>query len=218
MKTLLIRNETEADHKAVERLTREAFWNVNVPGCEEHYLAHILRKHEDFVPELDFVAELDRKLIGNVMYTRARLVSGAMEDLDILTFGPVSILPEYQRQGWGKRLLEHSFQMAAKLGYPAIVIFGNPDNYIGRGFQSCRKYRVRTEEGGYPAAMLVKELTSGILAGRSWVYHESAAYRYDSGAAEAFDRQFEPKEKAWRPSQEMFYILSHSSISDESIE
>ena len=121
--------------------------------------------------------------------------------------------------GWTEGiLLEHSFQMAAKLGYPAIVIFGNPDNYIGRGFQSCRKYRVRTEEGGYPAAMLVKELTSGILAGRSWVYHESAAYRYDSGAAEAFDRQFEPKEKAWRPSQEMFYILSHSSVSDESIE
>ena len=50
---MLIRNETEKDFHEVEELTRKAFWNVYVPGCVEHYLAHILRKHEDFIPELD---------------------------------------------------------------------------------------------------------------------------------------------------------------------
>lgn len=54
-------------------LIREAFRNLNVPGCDEHYLAHILRGHEDFIPELDLVAVLDGKIIGNVMYTKSCL-------------------------------------------------------------------------------------------------------------------------------------------------
>ena len=63
----LIRNETESDFNEVEELTRKAFWNVYVPGCVEHYLAHILRGHEDFVPELHFVAETeDGKVVGNL--------------------------------------------------------------------------------------------------------------------------------------------------------
>ena len=42
------------------------------------------------------------------------------------------------------------------MGYEAIVIFGDPNNYVGRGFQSCKKHRVHLEDGTYPAAMLVK--------------------------------------------------------------
>ncbi len=44
-----IRNEIEADHGAVEELTREAFWNLYAPGCSEHYIVHAMRKHEDFI-------------------------------------------------------------------------------------------------------------------------------------------------------------------------
>jgi putative acetyltransferase len=54
---IAIRNETEKDFKEVENLTREAFWNLYVPGCSEHYLAHCMRNHPDFVKELDFIAE-----------------------------------------------------------------------------------------------------------------------------------------------------------------
>ncbi len=55
-----IRNERPGDWEAVETLTRRAFYNQYIPGCMEHYLVHIMRGHEDFIPELDFVAELDR--------------------------------------------------------------------------------------------------------------------------------------------------------------
>jgi len=57
MFNITIRNETKDDFREVEILTRKAFWNVNVPGCDEHYLAHVLREHEDFIPELDLVAQ-----------------------------------------------------------------------------------------------------------------------------------------------------------------
>lgn len=58
-----IRNEEEKDYRAVEELTRKAFYNMYMPGCVEHYLVRIMRGHEDFIPELDFVAELDGKVI-----------------------------------------------------------------------------------------------------------------------------------------------------------
>lgn len=48
-----IRNETPADYRAVEDLTRRAFYNLYVPGCHEHYLVHVMRDHPDFLPELD---------------------------------------------------------------------------------------------------------------------------------------------------------------------
>lgn len=211
-----IENESPKDYEAVEILTRKAFWNVNVPGCEEHYLAHILRSHEDFIPELDFVAKTaDGSVVGNVMYTRAKLVDESGKELPVLTFGPVSVDPDYQRRGIGKRLLEHSFQTAAAMGYGAIVIFGDPGNYVARGFQSCHRFHVTTPDGKYPAAMLVKELRKGFLEGGSWIYRESTAYTYDSADAAEFDKRFEPMKKEIRPEQEVFYILSHAVIREE---
>lgn len=98
------------------------------------------------------------------------------------------------------------------MGYDAIVIFGNPDNYVGRGFKSCKKYNICLEGDVCPTAMLVKELKQGALDGRKWYFHESNAYEIDSADAEKFDKKFPPKEKKWQPSQEEFYIHSHSTI------
>ncbi len=56
---LTIRFEKKSDERKVEELTREAFWNHHVPGCDEHYLVHIMRSAPDFIPELDFVAVTD---------------------------------------------------------------------------------------------------------------------------------------------------------------
>ncbi len=53
---ILIRNERAEDFRAVEEVTREAFWNLYAPGCSEHYIVHTLREHKDFIRELDFVA------------------------------------------------------------------------------------------------------------------------------------------------------------------
>ena len=207
-----IRRETAADYRAVEVLHRNAFWNVHVPGCCEHYLAHVLRKHPDFIPELDLVYELDGKIVGNVMYTKSELLEEGGNSTGILTFGPIGVAPEYQRRGIGKALLEASFDIAAGLGYPAIAIFGDPDNYVARGFRSCKRYNVCLEGDVYPAALLVKELKPGFFDGRKLVFRESPAYEIQERDAEAFDAGFPPKEKAFRPSQETFFILSHSTI------
>lgn len=209
-KNFRIRNEEEADYQRVEDITRKAFWNLYVPGCNEHYLVHVMRSHKDFLPELDLVIEVDDQIIGNIMYTKAKLIDESGEKKDILTFGPVCILPEYQREGYGKKLLEYSFEKAAALGYDVIVIFGNPNNYVGRGFMSCKKYNVCLENETFPSAMMVKELLPGVLDGRKWVYHQSPVYEIDEQAAERFDEGLESLEKKHQPSQEEFYIHVHS--------
>ena len=209
---LNIRNERETDYKIVEDITRKAFYNVYVPGCMEHYLVHVMREHEDFIPELDFVIEVDGQIVGNIMYTKAKLTDEAGAEKEIVTFGPVSILPKYQRKGYGKMLIEHSLKRAAELGYEAVVIMGSPANYVGSGFQCCRKYNVCVEKGKYPAAMLVKELKSGALDGRLWFYSDSPVMNVDEREAQAFDDGLEKMEKKWMPSQEAFYIMSHAFV------
>ena len=211
---VIIRKEEQKDWEIVENITREAFYNLYVPGCVEHYLVHIMRKHEDFIPELDFVLERNGHVIGNIMYTKSRLIDENGIEKEILTFGPVSILPAYQRMGYGKMLLEHSFQAAMQLGYDVIVIFGSPGNYISRGFKSCKKYNVCMENGKYPAAMMVKELFPHALDGHKWIYHDSPVMAISEEEAERYDNTLEPLEKKQLPSQEEFYIMSHSFVEE----
>lgn len=212
MEHLYIRPETPADYRAVEEMTREAFWNQYVPGCEEHYLVHSMRTHPDFIPQLALVAELGGEIVGNVMYTKCRLTDEGGREKEILTFGPLTVRPGYQRRGIGKALLERSFDIARALGYDTVVIFGNPGNYVSRGFQSCKKLGVSIPGGKFPCAMLVKELVPGVLEGRQWVYRESPAFQVDPKGFDDFDATFPPREKLWQPSQEEFYIYSHSSL------
>ena len=97
---VIIRNETEADYKTVEEITRKAFYNLYMEGCMEHYLIH--------------------------MYTKSKLTDESGTEKETLTFGPICVLPGFQRRGYGKKLMAHSFGQAKKMGYDTIVIFGSP--------------------------------------------------------------------------------------------
>lgn len=215
MDNLIVRLETEKDYRAVEELVREAFWNVYKPGADEHYYVHMMRKHPDFIPELAFVLELDGEIVGNIMYTKSYLVDEAGERKAIVSLGPLCVSPKYQRMKLGKVLLEHSFAEAVKMGYDVNINFGNPGNYVSRGFVSCKKKNVcYIKDGNFPTALLVRELVPGALDGRRWMYIASTAADCceDIVAVEEFDKTFAPKEKMWMPSQEEFYIYSHSSV------
>ncbi|MBO5266040.1 MAG: N-acetyltransferase [Ruminiclostridium sp.] len=215
MENITIRLETEKDYRAVEELTREAFWNVYKPGADEHYFVHTMRNHPDFIPELAFVIEKDGEIIGNIMYTKNWLEDENGERKEILSFGPVCVAREYQRMKLGKTLIDHSFEAARKMGYDTVVIFGNPANYMGRGFVSCKKKNVGfVVDGNFPTALLVCELVPDALGGKKWMYipSDAADCCEDIAAVEAFDATFPPKEKKWMPSQEEFYIYSNSSV------
>ena len=201
---MIIRRETPADYRAVEHLTREAFWNVYRPGCTEHYVVHVLRRDTAFVPELDLVMERDGELVGHVMYMRAKIVADDGREIPMMTFGPISIRPDLQRQGLGKRLLDYSMERARELGAGALCIEGNLEFYGRSGFVVAGirgiRYHGQPEQEIVPYVLL-KELQTGFLEGVTGVYHTPQGYYVDEAAAEEFDRYFPPKEKLKLPGQ-----------------
>lgn len=200
----MIRLETPNDYRKVENLTREAFWNVYRPGCMEHYVLHCYRDREDFVPELDFVMEKDGEIIGHVMYVRAKIQADDGREIPIMTFGPISIAPEYKRKGYGKALLDYSMEKAKKMGVGALCMEGNIDFYGKSGFVVASTKGIhyyaepREEEVPY---FLLKELKEGFLDGITGVYHTPEGYFVDEKAVEKFDADFPSKEKLKLPGQ-----------------
>ena len=201
---LMIRIETPADYAATENLTREAFWNVYRPGCTEHYVLHAFRGRPDFVPELSLVMELDKKLIGHVMYARAEIQADDGRRIPVMTFGPISIAPEVQRQGCGTVLLRESMRRAQLLGAGALVIEGNPDFYGKSGFVAASTrgihYAAEPRDAEVPYFLLC-ELAPGFLAGVTGIYRDPEGYFVDEAKAARFDAQFPPKEKQKLPGQ-----------------
>lgn len=204
MKNLTIRPETENDYRAVENLTREAFWNVYRPGCSEHYVLHTYRSDPDFVPELDLVMEKDGVLIGHVMFVRAEIEVDGGGVLPIMTFGPISIHPDLQRKGYGRILLNYALEKAANMGVGAVCMEGNIAFYGTCGFSVASTHGIhyhaepRSEEVPY---FLLRELKEGFLDGVSGVYHTPKGYFVDDADVEEFDKTFPPKEKRRLPTQ-----------------
>lgn len=202
MADILIRRETPADYREVEVLTREAFWNVYRPGCLEHYLVHRYRGREGFVPELDLVLEMNGRLVGHIMYVHAAIHADDGKDLPVMTFGPISIAPEYQRRGLGKALLDDSLTRAAALGAKAICIEGNLAFYGKSGFVPAAGTDIRyNDEPVTPPYFLLKELAPGYLHGLSGAYRTPEGYLVDESEALRFDASFAPKQRLKLPGQ-----------------
>jgi putative acetyltransferase len=175
-------------------------------------MAHTLRRHKDFIQELDYVALVDGRVVGNIMYTRAGLANDAGESLEIASFGPLCVHPEFQRMGIGSRLIRHSLPVARRLGFGAVAIYGSPHNYCKHGFKNGKDLGISDGNGDYPYGLLALELTSGMLAGQLWRLQISPAFDCRESEVEAFDSRFPPKEKGYQCSQEIFAIEARSFL------
>ena len=201
---ITFRLEKEKDHREVENLVRESFWNVYRPGCLEHYVLHQLRTDNDFVPELSFVMEKDGKIIGQNVFVRTVIKADDGRDISIMTMGPICITPELKRQGYGKLLLDYSLEQAAKLGCGALCFEGNIDFYGKSGFDYASKFGIRYHglpEGEDASFFLCKELIPGYLNEITGVYATPESYFVDEQEAEKFDAEFPYKVKLKLPGQ-----------------
>lgn len=201
---VIIRLERKEEARIVENLVRESFWNVYRPGCLEHYVLNQLRNDKAFVPELDFVMELDGKIIGQNMFMKAEIKADDGRSVPIMTMGPICIAPEQKRKGYGKILLDYSLEKAKDLGCGALCFEGNIDFYGKSGFTYASEYGIRYH--GLPkdadaSFFLCRELIPGYLNGITGEYSTPQGYMVDEEAAEAFDKQFPFKEKLKLPGQ-----------------
>ena len=202
---IILRPEKPEDYREAEHVTREAFWNHHVPGCDEHYLLHIMRSCPAFVPELSIVALWDGKILGHVAYVKSFIHSNDGKEHEVLFLGPISVLPDYQGRGIGRRLIAHSKQLAREMGFRAIVLYGDPNYYTRQGFVPAETLGLRTADNMYAVALHVCELYENALLGIQGRCVEHEIYEVDAAAAALFDRQFPAKEKiSGTPSQKWF--------------
>lgn len=197
-KNIVIRLEKKEEHREVENLVRESFWNVYRPGCLEHFVLHELRNDANFVPQLDLVMLLDGRIIGQNVFVRAAIKSDSGEDLPIMTMGPICIAPEFKRQGYGKILLDYSLERAKEMGCGAVWFEGSIGFYGKSGFTYASEFGIRYHglpEGADSSFFLCKELAAGYLDGVTGEYSTPAGYFVDEAAAEEFDKRFPSKEK-----------------------
>ena len=203
-RNITIRREEEKDYRTVENLVRESFWNVYRPGCMEHYVLHCFRENKDFIPELDYVLELDGKIIGHVMYCRSEIRLDNGKILPSITLGPICIAPEYKRQGFGKILLDATIREAQKLGFGVIVIEGNINFYGKSGFTVAKEQGIRYADDPEAGYLLCLELRKGYIDGVKGTFADPQGYfvcQNDPQGFAEFEAGFPPKEKKKLPGQ-----------------
>jgi len=205
---LVLRNAKKEDYRTVEQLVREAFWNLYVPGCSEHYVVHNLRKSSDFIPELDFIAEQGGQIVGQIAYSRGTIKGRQGEEKEVMTFGPVSVLPAFQKRGIGSTLIIHTIALARDMGYSAICIYGDPRYYSRFGFRCAEKYEIKTADNKFAVALQVLELRQGALNNVSGRFIESTAFAVDETEFAQYEATFPFKEKRETDSQREFRLLA----------
>ncbi len=169
-------------------------------------MLHCYRSEPDFVPELSLVLEVDGEIIGHVMYAWSHIDADDGRKIRMMTFGPISIRPDYKRKGYGKTLLDHSMRIAAEMGAGCLLICGNIAFYGKSGFvvASTRGIRYADDPESDAPYFLCKELQEGFLDGITGSYRDPEPYfvaMRNPEAFEKYDTEFPPKEKLVLPGQ-----------------
>ena len=169
---LIIRKETKEDYKNTELVTMRSFWNLYEPGCREHLVLRKMREDESYSPEISRVAEMNGRIVGGIFYTKAKVV-GAAGETQVATFGPLCVEPTLHNLGIGKELLERTIPLVKEMGYPAIIMYGEPEYYQKRGFKRAKEYGISGADGKFYDALQIFVLDEEKMSGITGKFHES---------------------------------------------
>ncbi len=143
----IIQPANQKDFNITENLTREAFWNVYKPGCDEHLVLNKLRNSKSYISKLDLVAVFENRIVGHIISTKAKVIDSQDFEHEVLCVGPVSVIPEFQKNGIGSELITESIKVATKSGFSGMILFGNPEYYHRFGFLNAENYSISTKDG-----------------------------------------------------------------------
>jgi predicted N-acetyltransferase YhbS len=135
---MLIRKEEPKDHEIIYSVVKNAFDSAEQSDGNEQDLVYALRKGEAFIPDLSLVAEIDGKIVGHIMFTRAKVGDAA-----VLVLAPLSVLPEYQGKGIGISLIKEGHKIADELGYEYSIVLGSQRYYPKAGYLPASKFGIK---------------------------------------------------------------------------
>jgi putative acetyltransferase len=155
---ITIRPEMPEDIPAIRRVNEQAF-----DRAEEADLVEALRRRG--VITLSLVAVEDEDIIGHILFSPVTIESGESK-LEAVALGPMAVLPSYQRQGIGSRLVRAGLEECRRLGHDVVIVLGHPGFYPRFGFVPSRRFGIRWEHDVPNEVFMVAELREGALTER----------------------------------------------------
>lgn len=168
---LIIRQEKEQDRDAVYEVVKGAFASAEYADGDEQDLVNRLRGSAEFIPELSLVAELEGEIVGHILFTRLMIAQKTE-----LALAPVSVKPGFQSMGIGGELVARGHEIAAGLGYKAVVVVGHADYYPRFGYEPAGKYGIKAHFAVPDENFMVKFLSADGAEGLSGMVSYSPAF------------------------------------------
>lgn len=139
---MLIRQEQNRDYDEVYSLVKLAFQTAEHSDGNEHDLTNALRKSDAFVPELSLVAEIDGQIAGHIMFTEGKVGNDT-----VLVLAPLSVSPNFQKQGIGTALMGEAHKIAKELGYQYSLVLGSERYYPRSGYLPAEQFGIEVPDG-----------------------------------------------------------------------
>ncbi len=158
---MIVRGEREEDFAAIRRVNQAAFGRP-----DEGELVDAIRESGALICSL--VAEVEGQIAGHVLFTPVTLDTGD-GGVTGAGLGPVAVLPEFQRQGLGSRLIVAGLDICREAGYGFAVVLGHSSYYPRFGFRPSRPLGIRWEHNAPEEAFMVMALRDGGLEGLSGI-------------------------------------------------
>jgi putative acetyltransferase len=130
---ITIRSETKADERVIREVTLAAFETLEISQHTEQHIIEALRAAQALTVSL--VAEVDGRVVGHIAFSPVTISDGTQGWYGL---GPISVLPAYQRQGIGKRLIREGLSRLRELKAQGCCLVGHPDYYRKLGFTNIR--------------------------------------------------------------------------------
>jgi putative acetyltransferase len=132
-----VRQETDKDYRGITNVNNLGFGQKN-----EGQLILKLRKTRKFIPGLSLVAEIEGRIVGHILFYPIEIKSDD-QVFPSLALAPMAVLPEYQKQGIGSRLVEEGLKKARQLGSKSVIVLGHAAYYPRFGFEPAGKWGIR---------------------------------------------------------------------------
>ena len=160
---MIIRSETASDFDAIAEITIAAFRTLEISNHTEQFIINSLRAADALT--ISLVAEIDGRVVGHIAFSPVTISDGSIGWYGL---GPVSVLPEYQKQGIGKSLVNKGLSMLKELDGQGCALVGDPNYYKRFGFRNIPDL---VHEGIPQEVFLVLPFTENVPQGIV-VFHE----------------------------------------------
>ena len=157
---MIIRKETKKDYKIIYEVNKKAF-NQN----DESELIKRIRSSNHFIPELSLVAEENGEVIGHILFSKIKIIGERV--YESLSLAPMSVLPKFQKQGVGGKLVKEGLKKARNLGFNSVIVLGHKEYYPRFGFKRASKWNIKCPFEVPDDAFMAIELKEGALENKS---------------------------------------------------